>query len=188
MRAVAACVLLWSASAGAQEIGRRDEEATRQREWLRDERGFAGELWAGPTFRSFYGLPVAGVDLDMNLGGQRGVAAFYGGVGMMIGRTPAGLEVMNTRVDAMITGRPTRRLRLGGQLRTGLLGYRRATTDTMEWGYVLGTAFLASYDFYREESGHFAAFVGARAGVDLVLSKSEQPVPELGAALGIRFR
>lgn len=141
---------------------------------------------AGFAYRSLYGVPIFGADLEFSFGGRTRVMEIFGSVGGTIGRTEQGLLAGQLRGGPTFLFPVGDRLRLGLEPRFGWLGIRRITKNEMIHDFSMGIHGIATVDLTRSED--YAIFLGGRIGFDWLLGAAPDALVPAGTLMiGARY-
>ncbi len=146
---------------------------------------FVVSLGGGFAYRSLYGVPMTGVDLEAVLGSDSGTLTIGADLEATHGVTEFGLINDALSAGVLVEGH-YERLRIGGGARVGVFNVDRATDSGGLFTASVGFYLRGTVDLYRfdEASGASGAiFLALKGSVDAVSN------PLLGAVggAGVRF-
>ncbi len=165
------------------DTGDPDEPDMEDPEVNPDRSRFSAKLSFGPTLRGLSDLPLAGIEVEVALGGKlSGRNLFvYGTMGYLRAETLGGLEVHRPVAGALFEWSDERwRAGLAPQLSLALI--RRITTGALMYSAGIGGEIQGSVDLYRGDWGD-GLFLGLSAGV-----AAQIPTLYYGSTLRLGYR
>jgi hypothetical protein len=158
-----------------------DEEA-----WFAGQRGLAGQIMLGPGYRHVQGVHVYGADLELRIGAQTRAGGFYGGLDLLLARTPEGLFVPSALATLMWEA-PAPPFRFGFGVAVGFLGYVRATNGDLTGSPGVGPRAHVAVDLFETERLSLFLLLRGGGGVYAADDDASIIIPDTALQLGLRF-